>query len=228
MKFGKLLLASAAVFAMSVLASVANAATITVGFQQIGFNGDAITTVPTTGTGLLVYGSSYGNFTSAGTASGSPPNAFGELLASTSQSIASTSAGGTFNVYITSQGNSAPSGNLTFISSLTSNLLPAGWTVTQSTFLDSGNGLFGGTLLSSHTFNAAGAFTGVAAGDTGPGLYSVTQLYTIVANSAGTLALSTMSISAVPGPMVGAGLPGLLAAAAGLLALARRRRKVAV
>jgi len=57
----------------------------------------------------------------------------------------------------------------------------------------------------------------------------------------GSFTLSTQSIGgvfqntsfsasamAVPGPIVGAGLPGLMAACGGLLALARRRRKVVV
>jgi hypothetical protein len=36
-----------------------------------------------------------------------------------------------------------------------------------------------------------------------------------------------LSVHAVPGPIVGAGLPGLIAACVGLLALARRRRQLA-
>jgi hypothetical protein len=40
--------------------------------------------------------------------------------------------------------------------------------------------------------------------------------------------LTSVSTLALPGPIVGAGLPGLVAACAGLLALARRRRQLVV
>jgi hypothetical protein len=44
----------------------------------------------------------------------------------------------------------------------------------------------------------------------------------------GDVLLTSVSTLAVPGPIVGAGLPGLVAACGGLLALARRRRQLVV
>jgi hypothetical protein len=38
---------------------------------------------------------------------------------------------------------------------------------------------------------------------------------------------SNVRVNSVPGPVVGAGLPGLIAACVGMLALARRRRRAA-
>ena len=228
MKIRRLLFASAAVFAMSVLATAANAVTVSIGFQQAGVNGGAITTVASGVNTLVADDSGYGTFNfNSVSASGSPPNPFGNLLSSTALDISSSTAG-TFNIWVTSQDNSSPSGNLTFTSSLTSNVLPPGWTVTMTTFLDAGNTLWGtATTLASNAFTTADSFNSSLSANTGGGLYSVTQLYTIVATGSGQ-ALSTMNISAVPGPMVGAGLPGLLLAAGGLLALARRRRMVAI
>jgi len=43
--------------------------------------------------------------------------------------------------------------------------------------------------------------------------------------ASGTVTVGISSGEVVPGPVVGAGLPGLLAACGGLVALARRRRK---
>jgi len=60
-----------------------------------------------------------------------------------------------------------------------------------------------------------------------PSDFSLLAVYTINANGR-VDTNTTVNISAVPGPIVGAGLPGLMMACAGLLALARRRRKAAV
>ena len=59
--------------------------------------------------------------------------------------------------------------------------------------------------------------------NTGAGPYSVTGKFLIVSD--GTQGQSNATIVMVPGPIVGAGLPGLIAACLGLFGLQRRRRR---
>ncbi len=59
--------------------------------------------------------------------------------------------------------------------------------------------------------------------DPTPGIFSLTTQ-----GGSGVNRSFSATITAVPGPVVGAGLPGLILACCGLLALARRRRQLAV
>jgi hypothetical protein len=56
-------------------------------------------------------------------------------------------------------------------------------------------------------------------------LLAVKDQFTGAVGSTSSL-INAFSLSAVPAPLAGAGLPGLVAACGGLLALARRRRKL--
>jgi hypothetical protein len=209
-------------------ASAANAVTVSIAFQAAGENGGAITQVgPSATDSLLTFNGSYGDFTSSVTASGSPPLIAPDVLDSTSLNITSHAAA-TLNVYVTVSDITAPLGDVSFLSGLTSNVLPVSWSVTLATFIDANNGKFTTTTpLSSFTFNTIGTSVQSAVANTGLDAYSLTALYTITSGRIGGQALSTIHVSAVPGPVVGAGLPGLVIACGALIAFARRRRKKA-
>jgi hypothetical protein len=140
--------------------------------------------------------------------------------------------GSSINVFITSSDLTDPLGVLNFFTTLTSNTLQNA-TVLINTYLDTANGIFtttGGTVTQlspgSTTFVAPGVQSFADKLDPGA-KYSITAEFTVTATGSGANSNATANVS-VPGPIVGAGLPGLLAAATGLLLLARRRRTAAL
>jgi len=123
------------------------------------------------------------------------------------------------------------SGLQTITSSFDSVGLTSGWTVTETSFIGNANQFFFvgglGTQLATDTFNGvagSGAFINTVNLGAGP-FNSFNVEYTINTNGILGEANIGINLSAVPGPIVGAGLPGLVVACGGLLALARRRRR---
>jgi hypothetical protein len=223
------LLASAGIIGSLLWASVASAAPcvgvcVSIGMQE----GGPLTLVAGPSPNTASFSGVFGTFTFnsvsgfAGAAV-TPPN----ILDSSALDTASA-AGGTLDVFVTAQ-NLTAVGVANFLSTFTQNSLTAGWTVTESTWIDAGNGMFIlATALSSQVFLAAGSASKTASGDTGALLYSATELYHIVAPGSGT-ANSTidLSLAGAPGPTVAGGLPGLALACGGLLAWWRRRERTA-
>ena len=210
-------------------ASTANSATVTIGAAPGAGPAPAPVTVATSAAGATSFAciacpaAVWGTFEANQiTATGRPINPLPNILGSTSFQI-NAGEGGILRVAVTSQGNTDVSN--VWISSFTSNSLPAGWSVREQTFIDTANGLFtttGATVtqLGNTLFNAIGTSVAAALAPSGNN-YSVTHLYTIVATGAGS-ALSTITLATpIPGavPLFATGLLGLWAL--------RRKRKAA-
>ena len=233
MKKNLLPLSASAVFALFLVGSPAGAATITLGLQEAGFNSGNITNEGTATGSISTGAGTYGTFTVNNIAGTGNPALLPltDLLDGASQNV-SSSTPGILNVYATSQGNTLFTGAQTFISSFTSNLLLGGLTVTETTFLDTANGLWTGTAggtvhqLGQATFSNIGTFL-ASLGLTPGSLYSITEVFTIDAThvaAGGGNAQSTIDVSLSPVPIPGA-LPLFASGILGLVVLGRKRKK---
>jgi hypothetical protein len=193
-----------------------------IGLQEAGCNGGAITN-EASATNNAIFSGSYGTFDiNAGSgAVGATPNLFDSFFGNAFIS----SGTGTINVFITASGLNSPRGSsVTFTNGFTSNEVPAGWTVTEQTFLDSANGIFTTTTpLASAIFKSIGSGSQNSIVNTGSGPYSITEEYTIIASGAG-LVNDTIDVGGVSSAPIPSALP-LFGSALALMWFCFFRRK---
>ena len=145
-----------------------------------------------------------------------------------SNAINATASGTTevLDVYVSVSDVTGLSGLQSALSGLTVNFLTAGWSVTESTFEDNSNTVFGtANLLATHTFTSGpDVFSALASVNvTSP--FSVTELYQISSNGLSGAANDTIDISGgVPEPSTWA-MMGIGFAAMGFLGFRRTRAR---
>lgn len=227
------LLLGAGVLALS--AGQANA-TIYLGLQNSDVNGGAITQIASDGdTGNLSYSGSYGGFSNSVITQGFPKLPQPVLQTASINSQNDAGVAGKLTIYITQTGLNAITGNL--ISSFTSNLFQgAVQSVLEQTYLDSGNGLFGGKLLASTLFDSTTTFPNAG----GPGLgtnsvstpvggltgkFSETTKYTITVGSGASSVNDSINLSAGAGAVPEPASWALMLAGFGFMGYSLRRRR---
>jgi hypothetical protein len=141
--------------AMIVSASLANASpTISIGVSETS----GTPTIANTGSGgIIIATGGTADFTYEVTATGSPPLDQPTLDTSSIDIQSLSSSSHTLYVYVTEQGLTFPEGISSMLSSFTANNFTGFITsVTEYTYIDNNNGLWGGTLLASQVFTPGG------------------------------------------------------------------------
>jgi len=203
--------------ALAVSASANAATTISIGAAH---DGGSIVDLASGGTNAGILGAVLGNFDINNISAVFGP--LPDLLSSNALDASNNGGGGTLDVYVTIQGLTAAMAH-TFKSSLTENVLSAGWSVVESTYLNLDNSKYGTlTQLASHPFDTIGTSVQVASPAV-DGTYSITELYHITAVGAGN-AQSTIDVSGVPEPATW-GL--MILGFGGIGAMVRNRRRQA-
>ena len=204
---------SAAILAatLATAAGSAHAGAISISLSESGYS-TFTSTGPSAAAGFI--GQNYGTFT-LNNVSAQGITAPGSLFSNAID--LSTASANTLTVSVTLSGVTAPLTSSNYLSSFTSNSLPAGWTVKELTYYSPTNSIFdplhpNGTLLASTLFTHIGTSTSVNSALVGTGPYSLTEVYMITSTGSGT-SNNTINLTAVPEPstvvLFGMGLLGI-------------------
>jgi hypothetical protein len=216
-------IAAGAIFASLLSASPAGAATIDIGVSQTD---SGFTTIASGSAGIAVAsGQTLGTFSNINvSAIGSPVLPSPTLLDSNTINVAGS--GGTLWIAVTETGLTSPLS--VFNSAFTTNEISPGWSLTEATYLNPNDGLYGQTIpLGSASFNSIGTSSKNAIAGSGTD-FSITELYEITAVGAGvsndTIDLSGRATPLPPSLLLFGGGLGLLGFAGWL----KRRKETSV
>ena len=194
----------------------AAATTIEIGLAQAPPGIGPITTVATgTGATGAVWAGSYDNYL-FNVIMAKDPNPVGLVSGTLDVTLPANwgGASGPIYVYVTETGLTSPRSSLNLLSQLSIDGLPAGWSETETTYMDATNAAYG-TLTSLASSSGLGtksiSTNGVAVAPGSP--FSVTEMYAIYSNGFAGVSTSTQSLTAslspAPAPAIGSGLGAL-------------------